>query len=67
MPIRTTPWRSFLEQTKSKYAGIPVSEERLKEWRKSFSDVEESIEALYKREERVYNEGTKKPKRRNQI
>lgn len=32
--------------------GIPMSEESVKEWRKSFSDIEESIEAFYKKEKK---------------
>lgn len=32
--------------------GIPMSEESIKEWRKSFSDIEESIEAFYKKEKK---------------
>ena len=30
-----------------KWQGVPMSEEELNEWKKSFSDIEESIEALY--------------------
>lgn len=30
--------------------GIPMSEEELKEWEKSFADIEASIEALYKKD-----------------
>ena len=30
-----------------KWQGRPMSEEELNEWKKSFSDIEESIEALY--------------------
>ena len=30
--------------------GIPMAEEELKEWQKSFTDIEESIEALYKKD-----------------
>ena len=31
--------------------GIPMSEEELKEWKKTFSDIEESIDNLYKGED----------------
>lgn len=34
---RETPYRS----------GIPMSEEELKEWKKTFSDIQESIDSLY--------------------
>ena len=30
-----------------KWQGRPMSEEELNEWKKSFTDIEESIEALY--------------------
>jgi hypothetical protein len=46
--------------------GILMSEESFKEWQKAFSDIEESIEALYKTENRAYNKETK-PKMRNQV
>lgn len=36
--------------------GILMSEESFKEWQKAFSDIEESIEALYKKD-------SKKPKK----
>lgn len=35
--------------TTGKREGIPMSEEEKKRWQKSFSDVEESIENLYKK------------------
>lgn len=28
-------------------SGIPMSEEELKEWKKTFSDIQESIDSLY--------------------
>lgn len=31
----------------TKREGIPMTEESLKEWQKTFTDIEESIEALY--------------------
>lgn len=34
------------KEVKSKFAGVPCSEESLKEWQKSFTDIEESIEGL---------------------
>lgn len=36
-------------ETRGKREGIPMSEEEKKRWQKSFSDVEESIENLYKK------------------
>lgn len=47
----------------SKYAGIPLSEEEYKEWQKAFSDIEESIEALYKADKKAYNKGNKSKRR----
>lgn len=35
-----------MEQRKNR-SGIPMTEEELKEWEKAFTDIEESIEALY--------------------
>ena len=54
------------KETTDKYAGLPISEESLKEHLKVFSDIEECIEALYKTENRAYNKETKL-KRRNQV
>ena len=48
------------------HSGLPMSEESFKEWQKAFSDIEESINALYKSNKTVYNKETK-PKRRNQV
>ena len=31
--------------------GIPASEEELREWKKSFTDIQESIDNLYREEE----------------
>jgi hypothetical protein len=46
--------------------GSPMSEKSFKEWQKAFSDIEESTNTLYKKDNRAYNKGTK-PKRRNQV
>ena len=35
--------------------GIPASEEELREWKKSFTDIQESIKALYERDGEKYN------------
>ena len=35
--------------------GLPVSEEELREWKKSFTDIQESIKALYERDGEKYN------------
>ena len=32
-----------------------MSEESFREWQKSFTDIEESIEALYRPERKAYN------------
>ena len=32
-------------------SGIPMSEEELKEWKKTFSDIQESIDSLYEGDE----------------
>lgn len=47
-----------MESTKKKHSGLPMSEKSLKEWQKAFSDINESIEALYKRGNRAYNKET---------
>ena len=39
-------------KTISKTSGIPMSKESYKEWQKSFSDIEESINNLYKGDEK---------------
>lgn len=31
--------------------GIPMSEEELQEWKKTFTDIEENIKALYEQED----------------
>lgn len=51
------------QETTDKYAGLPASEESMKEHRKAFSDIEESIEALYKTENRASNKETKPKKK----
>ena len=48
-----------MEQTNSKHSGIPMTPEELADWQKAFTDIEESIDALHKKET--------KPKRRNQV
>ena len=35
--------------------GLPTSEEELREWKKSFTDIQESIKALYERDGETYN------------
>lgn len=40
--------RSKRMNEQRKYSGIPMSEERLKAWKKVFSDIDESTEALHK-------------------
>ena len=37
-----------MSEQRTKYSGIPMSEERLKSWKKGFSDIDESTEALHK-------------------
>ena len=37
--------------------GIPMSEDALREWKKTFSDIEESINNLYEGEDREHNAG----------
>lgn len=51
------------QETTDKYAGLPASEESMKEHHKAFSDIEESIEALYKTENRASNKETKPKKK----
>lgn len=53
-----------MESTKKKHNGMPMSEESLKLWQKAFSDINESIEALYKMENRAYNKETKYKRRK---
>jgi len=48
------------------HSGIPMTPEELADWQKAFTDIEESIDALYKSDKTVYNKETK-PKRRNQV
>ena len=55
-----------MSDQKTRYSGNPMSEEELKDWQKAFSDIEESIDALYKAEKKAYN-GSNKPKRRKQV
>lgn len=33
--------------TTGKWSGLPMSEKSFKEWQKAFSDIEDSINALY--------------------
>ena len=54
------------DQTKKYKSGIPMSEESLKEHLKAFSDIEESIDALYKAEKKAYNKSNNH-KRRIQV
>lgn len=35
--------------------GLPASEEELREWKKSFTDIQESIKALYEMDGEKYN------------
>lgn len=35
--------------------GLPASEEELREWKKSFTDIQESVKALYERDGEKYN------------
>ena len=44
-----------MSDQKKRYSGKPMSEEELKDWQKAFSDIEESIDALYKSEKKAYN------------
>ena len=37
------------EEKKSKWAGIPMTEEEIKDWKQAFIDIEESIEFVYKK------------------
>lgn len=53
-----------MESTKKKHSGLPMSEESLKLWQKAFSDIDESIEALYKMGNRAYNKETKSKRRK---
>lgn len=53
-------------ETIDKWKGKPMSEKELLEHKKSFSDIEECIEALYKTENRAYNKEIKL-KRRNRV
>lgn len=43
------------EETKYKYAGIPMTEEKLKEHIKAFADIDESVKALDKKRNKVQN------------
>lgn len=47
------------KETTDKHAGLPMSEEKLKEHLKAFSDIEECIAALYKDEKKAYNKSNK--------
>lgn len=51
------------QKTTYKHTGLPASEESMKEHHKAFSDIEESIEALYKTENRASNKETKPKKK----
>lgn len=51
------------QETIGKYAGLPSSEESMKEHRKAFSDIEENIEALYKTKNKASNKETKPKKK----
>lgn len=37
------------EEKKSKWEGIPMTEEELKDWEQAFIDIEECIELVYKK------------------
>lgn len=37
------------EEKKSKWAGVPMTEEELKDWEQAFIDIEESIKLVYKK------------------
>ena len=37
------------EEKKSKWEGIPMTEEELKDWEQAFIDIEESIKLVYKK------------------
>lgn len=41
-----------MNEKKFDYSGIPMTEEGVKDWQKSFTDITESIEELYKDERR---------------
>ena len=50
-----------------KRPGIEMSEKDIKDHLKVFSDMEESIQALYKQKKTDYNKSKNKLKRRNQV
>ena len=52
------------EEKAKKHSGLPMSEKSLKEWQKAFSDIDESIKALYKTGNRAYNKETKSKRRK---
>jgi hypothetical protein len=43
------------KKTRNVRHGLPASEEELREWKKSFTDIQESIKALYERDGEKYN------------
>lgn len=53
-----------MEQERSKYSGLPVTEEEKAEFNKAFTDIDELTEYLHKQSDKAYNKGTKL-KRRN--
>lgn len=55
-----------MEEGKSKYSGLPVTEEEKAEFNKAFTDIDELTEYLHKQSDKAYNKETK-PKRRNQV
>lgn len=42
-----------MAEVKKVRQGIPMTEDAVKEWEKTFTDIEESINALYEAEEKV--------------
>ena len=50
MELSKTTENKTEAKTISKTSGIPMSEEEYKEWQKSFTDIEDCINNLYKGE-----------------
>lgn len=43
------------KKTRNVRPGLQASEEELREWKKSFTDIQEGIKALYERDGEKYN------------
>lgn len=48
-----------MEKVNKHRSGIPMTEKEYAEWQKAFTDIEESIDGLYKDGKKAYNKSNK--------